>query len=146
MLAALDELAIGIIVPMLLDLDGHRYWSLRREPTLARAIGDRLPGDRIGRRPGWLSEMVRNEAYYDYRHPVDWATGAAMLVSAHRAAVILHELLRSSDPSHRIAMLAGLRRCRWPELLVDLRAPSADPSGNAAAHQLSRPRSAGLRR
>jgi GT2 family glycosyltransferase len=82
MFTALDEPAVGIVVPMLLNADGHRRRSLRREPTLARAIGEGLLGDHVARRPRWLSEIVRTEADYRYRHPVDWATGAAMLVSA----------------------------------------------------------------
>jgi GT2 family glycosyltransferase len=210
MFAALDEPAVGVAVPMLLDADGHRYRSLRREPTLARAIGDGLFGNRIARRPGWLSEMVRAEADYGYRHAVDWATGAAMLVSAacdravgpwdeqfflyseevdyagraraagfrveylpaaraqhrgagsgqsdalvallavnrirymekrgrrpgaYRAAVILHELLRSGDPGHRTALRAVLRRSRWPALPGGPRAPSAGTNAHAAAYQ-----------
>ena len=79
---ALDDGVVGIVVPALLDAHGRRYPSLRREPTLTRAIGEGLLGDHIGRRPGWLSEIVRSEADYSYRHSVDWATGAAMLVSA----------------------------------------------------------------
>ena len=82
MFAALDEPAVGVVVPMLLDDDGRCRPSLRRDPTLTRAIGDGLLGHRIGWRPGWLSEVVRNEKAYSYRHPVDWATGAAMLISA----------------------------------------------------------------
>lgn len=82
MFAVLDELAVGVVVPMLLGADGRRHPSLRREPTLARAIGDALLGDHLGWRPDWLSEIVRSETDYGYRHAVDWATGAAMLVSA----------------------------------------------------------------
>jgi GT2 family glycosyltransferase len=81
MFAALDDADVGIVVPMLLRADGGRHPSLRREPTLARALGEGLLGDHLGWRPGWLSEIVRSEADYRYRHPVDWATGAAMLVS-----------------------------------------------------------------
>jgi GT2 family glycosyltransferase len=82
MFAALEEPDVGVVVPMLLDADGHCRPSLRREPTLTRAIGDGLLGHRLGRRPGWLSEVVRDAEAYRYQHPVDWATGAAMLVSA----------------------------------------------------------------
>jgi GT2 family glycosyltransferase len=82
MFVALDDPAVGIVVPMLLDAQGQRLPSLRREPTLMRAIGDGLLGGRIRRRPGWLSEMVWHEQSYSHRQPVDWATGAALLVSA----------------------------------------------------------------
>jgi GT2 family glycosyltransferase len=82
MLAALQDPGVGIVVPMLLDADGRRSPSLRREPSIGRAIGEGLLGDHAGWRPGWLSEIVRNEKAYGSRHAVDWATGAAMLISA----------------------------------------------------------------
>jgi GT2 family glycosyltransferase len=82
LLAALDDPAVGVVVPMLLDAEGRRLHSLRREPALMRALGDALLGGRVRHRPGLLSEMVWQERPYGHRHPVDWATGAAMLVSA----------------------------------------------------------------
>ena len=82
LLAALADPAVGVVVPRLLDPDGTPYPSLRREPTLTRAVGDALFGDRLGRRPGFLSESVRDAAAYDHRHPVDWAGGAAWMISA----------------------------------------------------------------
>lgn len=82
LLAALDDPGAGVVVPRLLDLDGTPYPSLRREPTLTRAVGDALFGDRFGRRPGFLSECVREPGAYAHRHPVDWAGGAAWMISA----------------------------------------------------------------
>jgi GT2 family glycosyltransferase len=82
MFAELGASAAGMTVPMLLDANGGRYLSLRREPTLARAIGDGLFGSHLGWRPGWLSEIVRRDQDYTYRHAIDWATGAVMLISA----------------------------------------------------------------
>jgi GT2 family glycosyltransferase len=82
MFAALKDPSIGIIAPMILEPDGHFFPSLRREPSLARAIGDGLLGARFGRRPGWLSEMVWDERAYGYPHAIDWATGAALMISA----------------------------------------------------------------
>ena len=206
--AAVDEPAVGMVVPMLLDASGSRWPSLRREPTLARAIGDGLFGSHFGRRPGWLSEIVWSDREYSYRHPVDWAVGAAILVSAacdrivgrwdegfflyseevdyaararaagfrveylptalvrhlaggsgqsdalvalmavnrirymkkhagrlgaDPAAVILHELLRSGDPSHRTALRAVLRRSSWPKLLGDVPVLSAGSSAHSHA-------------
>ena len=195
MVAALDDPRVGIVAPMLLDADGRRYPSLRRDPTVARAIGDGLLGSRIGHRPGWLSEMVRDESPYGYQHAVDWATGAVLLISAvcdravggwderfflyseetdyaararaagfrveylptararhrggasgqsstllalsavnrirymekrrqwpraFRAAVMLHELLRSGDAGHRTALRFILHRADWPALVGSL--------------------------
>jgi N-acetylglucosaminyl-diphospho-decaprenol L-rhamnosyltransferase len=196
MFGALEDPRVGIVAPMLLDSGGRLHLSLRRAPTLARAIGDGLLGRRVGRRPGWLSEMVREESSYSRRHAVEWATGAALLISAacdrvvgrwderfflyceetdyaarardagyrieylptarvrhggagsgqssalialkavsrirymekhrrrsraFRAAVVLHELLRSGDPGHRTALRYVLRRSSWPALLQTAR-------------------------
>jgi GT2 family glycosyltransferase len=212
MFSGLDEPDVGIVVPTLQDADDQLYPSLRREPTLTRALGEGLLGDHVGWRPGWLSEIVRGEKHYEYRHSVDWATGAAMLVSAacdrsvgrwdeqfflyseevdyaarardagfrvqylpaaralhrgggsgqsdmliallavnriryvekrgrgsaaYRAAVILHELLRSGDPGHRTALRAVLRRSTWPGLQEGLRTPLADPIAATAQQRLA---------
>jgi GT2 family glycosyltransferase len=206
MATALDDPRVGVVAPMLLDAEGRVYPSLRRDPTLGRAIGDALLGGRIVRRPGWLSVMVRDESRYGQRHAADWATGAALLVSAacdrsvgrwderfflyseetdyaarardagfrveyvptarvhhrgggsgqsrsltalnavsrirymekrcqrpraYRAAVILHELLRSGDPGHRTALRFVLRRSRWPALISSLQLPPASESAPA---------------
>lgn len=79
---ALSDPAVGIVVPALVDADGRRFRSLRREPTLSRAIGEGLLGDHMGGRPSWLSEMVRDEEAYQVPHSVDWATGAVFMISA----------------------------------------------------------------
>jgi GT2 family glycosyltransferase len=79
---ALEDPAIGMVVPMMLEPEGSVYPSLRRAPSLTRALGDALLGARLGRRPGWLAETIRDPQEYGYRHVVDWATGAAQLISA----------------------------------------------------------------
>lgn len=71
----------GIVVPRLLDADGHRHHSLRRRPTALRALGEAvLGGDRAGR-IALLGETVVDRRSYRDEHRVDWATGAAWLVS-----------------------------------------------------------------
>jgi GT2 family glycosyltransferase len=65
----------GIVVPLIRSEDGVPARSLRRTPSLLRSIGF---GD--SRWPA-LSEVVTDEASYRRRGQVDWATGAAMLVS-----------------------------------------------------------------
>lgn len=73
---------VGVAVPRMLDADGQVYASLRREPSLTRALGDALVGERFAGRPGWLSEIEFNQRVYRYPHQIDWATGAAMLIRA----------------------------------------------------------------
>jgi N-acetylglucosaminyl-diphospho-decaprenol L-rhamnosyltransferase len=71
----------GVSVPMMCQLDGSLYFSLRREANLLTALGDALFGERWPTRPGWLSDIVRDKRIYEYPHDVDWASGAAMLIS-----------------------------------------------------------------
>ncbi|MET4538954.1 exopolysaccharide biosynthesis WecB/TagA/CpsF family protein [Arthrobacter bambusae] len=72
----------GMVVPVLLDDDGSVYPSLRWEPGVLRALGDAALGGHLQGRPGWLSEMDFDPESYVYAHRVDWATGAALLISA----------------------------------------------------------------
>ena len=71
----------GIAVPKLLDTDGTTYTSLRREPSIAKTLGDAVFGSKLAGRPDWLSEIDYNTESYQYPHPIDWATGAALLIS-----------------------------------------------------------------
>ena len=78
----------GAVVPVLLDDDGSVYPSLRREPSVLRALGDAALGSRMPGRPGWLSEMDFDAESYRYAHCVEWATGAALLIDAGAAAAV----------------------------------------------------------
>ncbi|GAB3493864.1 glycosyltransferase [Amycolatopsis cihanbeyliensis] len=79
--SALVRSGAGIAVPRLLDADGNRQPSLRRRPTTMRALGEAvLGGHRAGRVPA-LGELVVDDRTYTRPGPVDWATGAAWLVS-----------------------------------------------------------------
>jgi exopolysaccharide biosynthesis WecB/TagA/CpsF family protein len=82
LLAAADADRIGAVVPLVLDEVGAVYPSLRREPSVTRAIGDALLGSKIRARPGFSSEIDSRPASYLEAHDVDWATGAALLVPA----------------------------------------------------------------
>ena len=62
---AVNENQIGAVVPLILDDDGATYSSLRREPSLSRAIGDALLGSKMWRnRPAFLSELDYRPASY----------------------------------------------------------------------------------
>lgn len=86
--AALARPGVGVAVPRLLDEHGSPCPSLRREPTVMRALGDALCGAHFPRRPGWASEMVRTPALYERRHRAQWATGAVMLIAAECDAAV----------------------------------------------------------
>ncbi|MCY7286733.1 MAG: hypothetical protein LH624_00375, partial [Cryobacterium sp.] len=88
LVAAFQQPMIGIVVPKILNPDGAIFRSLRREPTLARALGltrTNVPA---------LSEYVSEKAAYEFAHATDWALGAVMLVSRST-----HEALGGWDES-----------------------------------------------
>lgn len=71
----------GLAVPRILDVQGQLKFSLRRHPTLLRALGEAiLGGHRAARFPRW-GDMIRDPRYYVDGATADWATGAAMLIS-----------------------------------------------------------------
>ena len=82
MLEVIKDDAIGAVVPLMLDDDGATFPSLRREPSLTRAMGDAFLGNKIRTRPSFSSEIDFRPASYLDAHDVDWATGAALLVPA----------------------------------------------------------------
>ncbi|MCX6502428.1 MAG: glycosyltransferase family 2 protein [Microbacterium sp.] len=73
---------IAAVAPLLRDEDGAVYFSLRRDPTVLRAAADAIIGRFWQRRPAALSEFVRSPRQYGWCHPIDWATGAALLISS----------------------------------------------------------------
>jgi N-acetylglucosaminyl-diphospho-decaprenol L-rhamnosyltransferase len=75
LLEALQLSHVGVAAPKVLMADGTLHWSLRRDPTLLRAVG--LHRSRLA----VFSEHVTNSAAYENAHDVDWALGAALMVS-----------------------------------------------------------------
>ncbi|MCB0912280.1 MAG: glycosyltransferase family 2 protein [Propionibacteriaceae bacterium] len=82
LLRRLELSEAGVVAPAIRDLDGRLYHSLRREPTVLRALGDAAFGSRFAGRPAILSDIDGDPARYGYAHPVDWASGAALLIRA----------------------------------------------------------------
>lgn len=76
---------VGIAVPRILSDDGALKFSLRREPTILRALGEAILGGHRAARFPPLGDMIRDPAHYRDGATADWATGAAMLLS--RAAL-----------------------------------------------------------
>ena len=75
LLAGLDAAGVGVTAPQMRTADDRLDLSLRREPSLGRALGltrTRLPA---------LSEYVHDPAAYAVPHDVDWAVGAAVCFS-----------------------------------------------------------------
>lgn len=82
LLSALQHPGVGVAVPQLRGSDGGLQYSLRREPSIRRVVGEAvLGGRRAGRYDEW-GEMVTAPERYTRVGTADWATGACMLVSA----------------------------------------------------------------
>jgi N-acetylglucosaminyl-diphospho-decaprenol L-rhamnosyltransferase len=74
---------VGIAVPLLYE-EGRDtpHYSLRRESSVLRALGEAVIGNRRAGRFPRLSELVTDPAAYRRPTRADWATGALMAVSA----------------------------------------------------------------
>jgi N-acetylglucosaminyl-diphospho-decaprenol L-rhamnosyltransferase len=89
MLAALSVPGTGIVAPQVRGADGDLHLSLRRAPSIPRAMGltkTRLP---------LFSEYIYEADAYRSAHLVDWALGAALLVSRE-----CHDALGGWDESY----------------------------------------------
>lgn len=78
----------GVVVPQLLDTEGHISQSIFHEPTLLNALGDALMGDRLPNRPVHLSGFDRGTEAYQHPHTIHAATGAALLIRSDVAREI----------------------------------------------------------
>jgi len=87
MLSALKG-EVGAVVPRFVGDDGMTSLSLRREPSLSAALGDALVGARFRSRPQRFAETVFDPTRYEAPHAVEWATGAALLLSAEVIAAV----------------------------------------------------------
>lgn len=81
LLATLDRPGVGVAVPRLLDGDGVLVRSMRREPTVMRALGDAVFGAQRAGRFATLGEIVTDESQYDRPQATDWAEGSTQLIS-----------------------------------------------------------------
>jgi GT2 family glycosyltransferase/glycosyltransferase involved in cell wall biosynthesis len=81
LLDALDRPGVGISAPRLVDERGGLQLSLRREPSVVRAMAEATIGGRRASRTGRLGEIIGDPARYDAEQPVDWASGAALAIS-----------------------------------------------------------------
>ena len=81
LLAASRERGVGIVVPQMRTPGGAIFRSLRREPTVGRALGAAVMGGRVASRFPGLSETIGDAGSYQTPADIDWATGAAMLVT-----------------------------------------------------------------
>ena len=81
LLEGLRRTGAGIAVPRLLNAHGLVIDSLRREPTVLRALGDAVLGAQRAGRFAPLGEMVTDRQVYERARRTDWAEGSAQLIS-----------------------------------------------------------------
>jgi N-acetylglucosaminyl-diphospho-decaprenol L-rhamnosyltransferase len=79
--SALSQPGGGIAVPRLVNFDGSLQPSLRRKPTVSRALVEALLPGALAGRLGPLGELVTDPKAYERPGVTGWATGAAMLIS-----------------------------------------------------------------
>jgi len=79
---------VGVVGPMVRNLDGSRFDSVRHEPSLCGAIGEALFGARWRARPSLLAEVEYRHGSYLEAHDADWLSGAALLVRADCARAV----------------------------------------------------------
>ncbi len=77
----LADPSVGIAVPQILEEDETVARSLRREPTLLTIWSDALLGTTLAAQIG-LGEIVADPEAYRGGGTVEWATGAAVAISA----------------------------------------------------------------
>lgn len=73
--------SVGVAIPRILGHDDRLQLSLRREPTICRALGEAVLGGRRAARFPLLGETVADASRYRDGAGADWATGAALLIS-----------------------------------------------------------------
>ena len=75
MLSALGQDRTGIVAPRIVNPDGTLFYSLRRDPTVRRAMGLNFTG--------WpaVTEAVSDDEEYENPRVVCWALGAVLLLS-----------------------------------------------------------------
>jgi GT2 family glycosyltransferase len=116
--ALLSEPDRGITVPKLLNPDGSLQPSLRRPPTVTRALAESVIGGVRAGRLGTLGELITDPGGYENPGPAAWATGAAMLVStaAHASIGPWDESFLLYGEETEFALRAGDRGWRlWYE-------------------------------
>jgi GT2 family glycosyltransferase len=71
---------VGVVGIRQISPDGTLHPTMRRFPTVFRAVGDALGLERLSFRPGWLGERELDLARYEHEFALDWTIGSFMLV------------------------------------------------------------------
>lgn len=77
---ALRAPGVGMTVPTIVNPDGTRFASLRREPSVLRALGDAVLGKRAHLLPACMTERIWGDV--GDNEEIAWAGGAALMIDA----------------------------------------------------------------
>ena len=72
----------GMAAPHLVDASGDLIPSIRRDPTLLRALADAVIGATRAGRVGRLGELATDPREYVEPHAIDWAEGSTLMLGA----------------------------------------------------------------
>ena len=147
----LRDSTVGVVAPRLITEDGAVLPSIRREPTITRAWAAAVVGgSRAGR--WWnLGETDGKSEHYGKSRDIDWATGAALLISARcwRRVGRWEEsfFLYSEETDYCLrARAAGFRVVYDPTAVVEHREGDMANSVLPAYRAISAVRSFGMRK
>ena len=75
-----EDPSVGLVAPRLVDEDGSLDFSQRRFPRLRSTYAQALFLHRIFAHAQWTDEVIRDPRAYERAGPVEWVSGACVLV------------------------------------------------------------------
>jgi N-acetylglucosaminyl-diphospho-decaprenol L-rhamnosyltransferase len=79
LLGALERPRAGVVAPRTTNESGALLYSLRRDQTVRRVLGEAMIGGTRARNFASWSQIVGDEREYATAHTVDWAAGAVLM-------------------------------------------------------------------
>ncbi len=71
---------IGLVGVRQMTADGELFPTIRRFPSVSRALGEALGSERWPSMPSWAGERVRDPQAYEREFECDWTSGSYMLI------------------------------------------------------------------
>ena len=82
-----EDPSVGLVAPRIVDEDGSLQFSVRRFPRLRSTYAQALFLHRVFPHATWTDEVIRDPLVYERPGPVEWVSGACVLV---RRSVLEH--------------------------------------------------------